>query len=231
MKKTMPNFRPYRYSVIRQLELELKSTNPLLILNISRSRNERIAGFLRTLKGYSAIYSLILIVIGILAMILPLAIAQDQLPATPAQPAASINRITQAADKSGVKACSGRINQVANFLTAGTPGLGAMLLLPPTNPDQHMISVSMEIPIKGASSAYASASFAPNQANGCGGMYETVVYWPQKCDVVANKNFGTLKKLGALYKTIYVRDGGVSTKIFLMSAGAGCVAIKKEVIQ
>ena len=97
MKKTMPNFRPYRYSVIRQLELELKSTNPLLILNISRSRNERIAGFLRTLKGYSAIYSLILIVIGILAMILPLAIAQDQLPATPAQPAASINRITQAA--------------------------------------------------------------------------------------------------------------------------------------
>jgi len=64
---------------------------------------------------------------------------------------------------------------------------GAMLLLPPTNPDQHLVSVSMEIPIKGAASAYASASFAPNQANGCGGMYETVVYWPQKCDVVANK--------------------------------------------
>jgi len=231
MKKTMPSPRPYRYSVIRQLELELKSTTPLIILNISRSRNERIAGFLRTLKGYSAIYSLILIVICILAMILPLAIAQDQPPAAPAKPVAGINGITQVTDKAGMKACSGRINQVANFLTAGTPGVAGIVFLPPNNPDQHLISVSMEIPIKGASSAYASASFAPNQANGCGGMYETVVYWPQKCDVVANKNFGALKKLGALSKTVYVRDGGVTTKIFLMPAGTGCVAIKKEVIR
>ena len=104
------------------------------------------------------------------------------------------------------------------------------MFLPPNNPDRQLISVSMEIPLKD-SSAYASASFAPNQANGCGGMYETVVYWPQKCDVVANKNFGALKKIGALYKTIYVRDGGVSTKIFLIPAGTGCVSIKKEVIQ
>ena len=166
-----------------------------------------------------------------LAMFIPLAIAQDQLPATPAQPASGTNNITQVTDKAGMKACSGRINQVANFLTAGTPAVGAMLFLPPNNPDKQLVSVSMEIPIKGASSAYASASFAPNQANGCGGMYETVVYWPQKCDVVANKNFGTLKKLGALSKTIYVRDGGVTTKIFLMPAGSGCVAIKKEVIR
>ena len=178
------------------------------------------------------ILSLMLVASFGLTQLIPLAIAQDQPTAAPAQPqAANINKITQAADKSGVKACTGRINQVANFLTAGTPGFGAMLLLPPNNPDQQLVSVSMEIPIKGASSAYASASFAPNQANGCGGMYETVVYWPQKCDVVANKNFGALKKIGALYKTIYVRDGGVSTKIFLIPAGTGCVSIKKEVIQ
>ena len=173
-----------------------------------------------------------------LTTMITVATAQDQTPAPPVQPqvldnkqTVYINKITQAADKSGVKACTGRINQVANFLTAGTLGFGAMLLLPPNNPDQQLVSVSMEIPIKGASSAYASASFAPNQANGCGGMYETVVYWPQKCDVVANKTFGALKKIGALYKTIYVRDGGVTTKIFLMPAGTGCVSIKKEVIR
>jgi len=167
-----------------------------------------------------------------LVTLTPVAIAQDQPTAAPTQqPAVSVNKITQVADKAGIKACTGRINQVANFLTAGVPGVGAMLFLPPANPDQQLVSVSMEIPIKGATAAYASASFAPNQANGCGGMYETVVYWPQKCDIVADKNFGTLKKIGALSKTIFVRDGGVTTKIFLMPAGTGCVSIKKEVIR
>ena len=167
---------------------------------------------------------------------IPVATAQDKPTVAPAQAqvnqpqAVSIHRITQAADKSGIKACTGRINQVSNFLTAGVPGVGAMLFLPPANPDQQLVSVSLEIPIKGASAAYASASFAPNQANGCGGMYETVVYWPQKCDVVANKNFGALKKIGALSKTIFVRDGGLTTKIFFMPAGTGCITIKKEVI-
>jgi hypothetical protein len=48
---------------------------------------------------------------------------------------------------------------------------------------------------------------------------------------VASKHFGALNKIGVLAKTIYVRDGGVTTKIFLMPAGTGCVTIKKEVIQ
>jgi hypothetical protein len=226
MKKIMPSLKPFHYSAIPQSKLALKSTNPLIIMGTDSKKSAIVAGFMRPFKNYSWL----LIATYILAMFIPLAIAQDQ-PAAPAQPAAGINNITQATDKAGMKACSGRINQVANFLTGGTPGVGAMLFLPPNNPDKQLVSISMEIPIKGASSAYASASFAPNQANGCGGMYETVVYWPQKCDVVANKNFGTLKKLGALSKTVYVRDGGVTTKIFLMPAGTGCVAIKKEVIR
>jgi hypothetical protein len=143
----------------------------------------------------------------------------------------STHGITQAAVKAGVLACTSRINQVANFLTAGAQGVGVMLLMPANNPDQQLISLSMEIPTKEASSAYASASFAPNQATGCAGMYETVVYWPQGCNEVASKHFGALNKIGVLAKTIYVRDGGVTTKIFLMPAGTGCVTIKKEVIQ
>lgn len=164
-----------------------------------------------------------------LAPLIPMATAQNK-PAPAQQPAVNINKITELADKSGVKYCAGRINQVSNFLTGGVQGAGAMLFLPPNNPDQQLVSVSMEIPIKDASAAYASASFAPNQANGCGGMYETVVYWPQKCDMVASKNFGALKQIGVLSKTIIVKDGGVTTKIFLMPAGKGCVAIKKELV-
>ena len=177
------------------------------------------------------ILSLALVAALNLTFVISVAIAQDQPATAPEQPAANINKITEVADKAGIKSCNGRINQVSNFLTAGVTNVGAMLFYPPKNPDQQLFSVSMELPIKGAASAYASASFAPNQANGCAGMYEKVVYWPQKCDAVVNKNFSKLKKLGALSKTIYVRDGGVSIKIFLMPAGSGCVSIIKEIVQ
>ncbi len=146
-------------------------------------------------------------------------------------PVSPVNGITQAAVKAGVLVCTSRVNQVATFLTADVQGVSAMLFMPLNNPDQHLISVSLEIPQKEAFSAYASASFAPNQANGCGGMYETVVYWPQKCDEVAHKTFGALKKIEGFSKNLTVLDGGIWTKIFLMPAGSGCVSIKKEVVQ
>lgn len=79
-------------------------------------------------------------------------------------------------------------------------------------------------------SAYVSATFAPNQANGCGAAYDAVVYWPLACDALASKQFSSLKKIGMLKKAITVLDGGVATKVFLMPAGTGCVAIKKEIV-
>ncbi len=144
----------------------------------------------------------------------------------------SVNGVTQATVNAGVLTCASRINQVANFLTDGTQGAGALLFIPPANPDQRLISVSMEIPAAAnAPVAYASASVAPNQANGCGGMYESVIYWSQSCESVATGNFGELKQAGPLAKTITVLDGGIWTKVFLMPAGAGCVSIKKEIVR
>ena len=185
------------------------------------------------------ILSLTLAAIFGLSSLIPLATAEEKAKTSTSktrspvnQPAnQSVNGITQAAVKAGALSCTSRINQVANFLTAGSPDVGALMFLPPNNPDQQMISASMEIPMKDASSAYASASFAPNQANGCAGMYETVVYWPDKCPEVAEKQFGALKKAAALAKNIGVRDGGESMKVFLMPAGSGCVSIKKEIVR
>jgi hypothetical protein len=62
-------------------------------------------------------------------------------------------------------------------------------------------------------------------------MYETVVYWPQTCTEVGENNYGKFKNVGKLSKNIYVRDDGVSTKVFLLPAGKGCVSIKKEIIR
>ena len=160
------------------------------------------------------------------------AAAKAQTPAPAAQPASpGVNGITQAAVKAGVLACTSRINQVSNFLTAGIPSAGVYLYMPPAEPDRNLISMSLEIFMPDATTAYASASFAPNQANGCGGLYESVVYWPQGCNDVAARNFPGLKKAGVLAKNIIVLDGGALTKIFLMPADKGCVAIKKELVQ
>lgn len=143
-----------------------------------------------------------------------------------------VNSITQVAVSSGVLTCASRINQVANFLTADAEGVGSLLFIPPTNPDQRLVSVSMEIPHEGQTPvAYASASFAPNQANGCGGMYESVIYWNQPCDTLAARNFSGLKKIGVLSTVITILDGGIGTKIFLMPANSGCVSIKKDIVQ
>jgi hypothetical protein len=138
-------------------------------------------------------------------------------------------RITDAAVKAGVQSCADRINQVTDFLTTGNRS-GAILFEPPSTPDKRLISISLGLAMKGGKVAYASESFAPNQANGCGGMYETVVYWAEGCVDMAKSRFSSFKKYGVLVNNITVLDGGPGVRVFLMPAGTGCVAIKKEVL-
>lgn len=142
-----------------------------------------------------------------------------------------VNPITEAAMKAGVKSCKDRINQVSNFLTANTNS-GWLLMLPKSQPDKLLVSASMEVATKEVPiAAYVSESFAPNQASGCSGMYETVVYWEKGCPDVAKKQFATFKRAGVLSRNIAILDGGTGVRVFLMPAGKGCVAIKKEVLQ
>lgn len=145
----------------------------------------------------------------------------------PAQ-APQVNNVAQTAMQQGVQACAGRINQVSSFLGFG-PDAGALLMVPPNGQDQRLVSLAMELRTP-AGPAYASASFAPNQVNGCGASYDAVVFWRNACDAVAASQFGTLKKVGLLKQAIAVLDGGPATKVFLMPAGRGCVSIKKEVV-
>lgn len=166
-------------------------------------------------------------------LVLPATAAEKQKPfkaQTSTSQAPPPNGITQAATKAGVNACAGRINQVTNFLLIGSKGAGATIFLPNDNPDKQLFSASIEIPLKD-NTAYASVSFAPHQLTGCNGMYETVVYWPQNCTQVAEKQFSAFQKAAPLSKNIAVREAGITVKVFLMPAGAGCVSIKKEIVR
>src|SRR5574343_1220618 len=51
--------------------------------------------------------------------------------------------VTLAAAQQGVLACSGRINQVANFLGLDDKS-GAMLMLPPAQQDQRFAAIALE---------------------------------------------------------------------------------------
>ncbi|HUN53809.1 MAG TPA: hypothetical protein VMU29_01505 [Smithella sp.] len=169
-------------------------------------------------------------IVGLAFIISPATAGEKQTSAQ--KPSASaVNGITEAAVRAGALTCASRINQVTNFLIAGTQDARALIFPLTNSADNQLFSLSMEIPLKDSSSVYASASFSANEANGCTGMYETVAYWPQKCAEVSEKNFGSLKKGGTLSKNIIVRNSGESTKIFLMPAGTGCVSIKKEIVR
>ena len=138
--------------------------------------------------------------------------------------------ITQAVVSAGVLACASRVDQVAKYLTPGVPG-NFTLFLPATERDPYIVSASMEVGAKDMPPAYASADFAPGMANGCGAVYEIVVFWPEKCTDVVTKRFAGLRKGPNLGRSILSLDTGGGARVFLMPAGnAGCVSVKKELL-
>ncbi len=146
----------------------------------------------------------------------------------PAEIPAQLNAVSQAAQKAGLTDCLGRINQVSNFLTAGAQQSGASLSISPQVPNERMASIAFEIKTPQVLS-YATADFAP-LANGCGATYEAVTHWQNSCKDVATKGYAQLKFIGAIQNNILVLEGGPQLRVFLMPAGKGCVAIKKEVV-
>lgn len=153
--------------------------------------------------------------------------AQQQPAQQQGQPQA--NKLTEAVMKGGVVKCANRVNQVTNFLTQQSTNFGAVTFMPPANPNAQLFSSSLEINTPNLPPAYASASFAPSEA-GCGGMYETVIYWQNGCNDVFKTQFAGMKQIGTLSKGIPILGGNGNARVFLMPAGTGCVSIKKEVV-
>lgn len=141
------------------------------------------------------------------------------------------NQIATMMFSTGVRNCATRIDQISNFLTKGTRS-SALLFLPEREPDNSMVSVSLEVQGDGIPRAYGSATFSPNTAIGCSGMYESVQYWPESCNAVAAKHFKGAVSTGSLGGEIAMFNIGPSARVFLMRAtGSSCVSIKKEILK
>lgn len=190
-------------------------------------------------------YSLITVVQLFLLVLAPFSLAADKIPdnsgkgspplvsalepRSEQKPNPAAQSVTEAAVKAGIHACADRVNQVTNFLTTGIQS-SAVLFEPPSDPDERLVSISLGLAMGGEQVAYASESFAPKQVNGCGGVYETVVYWEAGCAELAKRQFARFKNKGVMVNSITMLDGGVGAIFFLMPAGTGCVAIKKQVL-
>lgn len=146
----------------------------------------------------------------------------------PTIPYAMLNGIAQSMYKSGVSTCLERVDQVTNFLVGKAPA-GAVPFVSRELPNRRIISASMEIPGQ-QGPAYATATFAPLGTQNCGASYDAVIYWPDKCSDVAAKNFAKFPAIGAIKQDVAILDGGPNVRVFLMTAGQGCVSIKKEVL-
>lgn len=143
----------------------------------------------------------------------------------------STNQVAVVAFGAGARKCAPRIDLVTNFLTKGTQS-SALLFLPDKDPDNGMVSVSMEVKAESLPRAYASATFSPNTTIDCAAEYETVQYWAESCNAVAAKRFTGASPSGSVGGEIAILTIGPSARVFLMRATAtSCVSIKKEVLK
>jgi hypothetical protein len=145
--------------------------------------------------------------------------------------AGQTNQVATVMFAAGVRKCAERIDQITNFLTRGTQA-SALLFLPEREPDNSMISVSLEVQPEGTPRAYGTITFSPNTAIGCSATYESVQYWPESCNAVAAKHFKGATSSGSVGGEVGMLTIGPTARVFLMrSTGSSCVSIKKEVIR
>ena len=150
---------------------------------------------------------------------------QKQVPIKPASPQANFNSIALAANQRGVIKCANTINAVTNYLGFNDRA-GAVLTPDLNSPDVKPTSVVMEIPIQANNSAIVTATFSPT-ATSCQASYDAVIYWDFSCNDVIKKQFSTLKFIRKLKENV-IQLEGPNINFYLMSAGKGCISLKRE---
>ena len=67
-------------------------------------------------------------------------------------------------------------------------------------------------------------------AGTCSGMYQQVIYWPEACAAVKARVFADFKTEHPLLKNVRVSEANPGLQLYMMTAGTGCVSVKKELI-
>jgi hypothetical protein len=122
--------------------------------------------------------------------------------------------------------CAVSVQQAMAFLFEGQP---AHFIAQPLGPDSDRwpaVFVVESAPA-GGHTHLSTLMIAPN----CSGMYEQVIYWSQPCDVVKSTIFAKFTGEHVLTRDVKVSDSGPALEVYLSSAGAGCLSVKKELFR
>ncbi len=138
-----------------------------------------------------------------------------------------LGALAKEAARRGIKTCLQKVDQVSAL--SGNGGVvGVMFFNASQDQDRKLFSTSVEL-ADGEQSSYASTTYAPTVDEGCGALHEAVTWHPEICANLVVRSFSQAKVIGMLMKNIQVLDAGSGTTVFLMSAGKGCVSIRKAV--
>lgn len=151
-------------------------------------------------------------------------------PAAAQQAGGELSPVAQAAAQRGIETCLPAIDKLAKNLSQGF-SIGVFLFNQTENPDNGLVSISMELSPapSGSGSAYVSASFVPVAGGACQVMVESTMSWTNRCTTVG-VGYQNYQVVGALLKEIDMLSDGGTQRLFLMpGANNGCVSIEKSV--
>lgn len=151
---------------------------------------------------------------GMISLLVPLQAAHSQ--ENVAEP------IIDYLQKAGVSVCIDRISSFVEVLNRTASGHGAQITLPISPPNDHMISLSIEIELPD-SVQYVSLTAAPVPGGGCEMNVETTIYGACPDGINPKATF--------LQKQIQFEETGRSRRTYFMPLPDGaCNIITKEVI-
>ncbi len=129
----------------------------------------------------------------------------------------------------GALNCVARANQIARFLTGPSNGT-TYIPKPPDNPDKRLLASNLIIPIKNNEYSLATLALAPNQANGCGGSYQTINYENVSCEKAVSTKYSNFEFVTITSNGVQLGEIGIGSWVIAMPAGLGCNLIKEEIV-
>lgn len=142
-----------------------------------------------------------------------------------ASAAAAENLPYDQAKEAGVVRCLTSVKKVATFLH-DDKNHGAHSTWSRANPDKTMFTSTIERTY--ADGAGITSLFAVPVATGCAIAYERVLYFDKTCLALARDTFADFQFSGTLNKLVTVFEKKSGGAAYLMSAGSGCIAVRKE---
>ena len=133
------------------------------------------------------------------------------------------------AKKAGIKKCLSEIKGITDFIIANKPH-GSHSTWSSKNTDESIYSSTIEINHTNDLNV-TSIFITPTINNKCSIAYERVAYLGKSCIALSKEDFSKFDYKGELNKTVSILSRESGGHLYLMPAGEGCIAIRKEIIQ